>query len=108
MIKNILLALLLSSVLGFAADAADAAAPTQPTPGNQRGNGMMVMMDTNKDSKISKDEMLAWFVKVDTNKDGFISSEELKVAQDAFRAANGLGQGRGPGNRGQGRNAPPK
>ena len=104
MIRTILLALVI-----FASTATFAADPPQGPPAGsrgqgQRGGGIMMMMDTNKDGKISKDEFTSWFAKVDTDKDEFISAEELKVAQDAFRAANGLGQGRGPG--GPRRNAP--
>lgn len=90
MIKKILLAMLLSvSVLTFSADT-----PPHPQPQSfVRGGGMMAMMDMNKDGKISKDEMLAWFVKVDTDKDGFLSQEEIRVAQEAYR---GNRPGRGP------------
>ena len=91
MIKKILLAMLLSvSVLTFSADT-----PPQPSQSQSfvRGGGMMMMMDTNKDGKISKDEMLTWFAKVDTDKDGFLSQEEIRVAQEAYR---GNRPGRGP------------
>ena len=41
-------------------------------------------MDTNKDEKLSKDEVKGPlkddFAKIDTNKDGFLSKEELKKA----------------------------
>jgi hypothetical protein len=93
MIKKILLAMLLSvSVLTFSADT-----PPQPPPAQPqsfvRGGGMMMMMDANKDGKVSKDEMLAWFAKVDTNKDGFLSQKEISIAQEAYR---GNRPGRGP------------
>lgn len=100
MYKNILLALLLSaSVLSFAAEAPPKPAQGQPVA---RGGGIVAMMDANKDGKVTKDELLSWFEKSDTNKDGILSSDEIRVAQEAYRASLGLGQGRGPGGQGRG------
>ena len=76
----ILTALLLGSV-AFAQDQI----PLQRPQGGPRGGGprqsIFMMMDANKDGKVSKEEMLAWFDKVDTNKDGILSQEELRAAR---------------------------
>ncbi|WP_405576749.1 EF-hand domain-containing protein [Winogradskyella sp. Asnod2-B02-A] len=54
-------------------------------------------MDSNKDGKLSKDEVKGPlandFSKIDTDKDGFLSEEELKNAPKPDRQGGG-GQGR--------------
>lgn len=82
--------LLSVSVLTFSADTPPQ--PPQPQP-FVRGGGMMMMMDANKDGKVSKEEMLAWFAKVDTDKDGVLSQKEISIAQEAYRVNR---PGRGP------------
>jgi hypothetical protein len=57
---------------------------------------MSMMMDADKDGKVTKAEMNAWFDKVDVNKDGVLTAEEL-------RAARPQGAGGPPANRGQGK-----
>jgi hypothetical protein len=51
-----------------------------PGMGQGRG-GFALVMDTNKDGKVTKDEVLAWFEKVDTNKDGVLTEEELRAVR---------------------------
>ncbi len=56
--------------------------PQRPQGGKGFGPGQnVIMMDTNKDGKVSKEEMLSWFDKMDTNKDGVLSKEELRAAR---------------------------
>ena len=59
-----------------------------PMHGGMRGQGLMSQLDTNKDGKLSKDEVLARFDQVDTNKDGFLSAEELAAARAQFAGAH--------------------
>jgi len=59
-------------------------------------------MDTNKDTKLSKDEvkgpLLTDFAKIDTNSDGFISVQELEKAPkpSGQRPQQGQGGQQGP------------
>ena len=61
--------------------------PTQgqmPMQGGMRGpmnSAAFAEIDTNKDGKLSKDEIAAYFDRLDTNKDGFLSQEELAAAR---------------------------
>jgi Ca2+-binding EF-hand superfamily protein len=56
--------------------------------GHPHGGAMhgqaFAQLDTNKDGKISKDEMNAFFDRVDTNKDGVLSQDELAAARTQF------------------------
>jgi len=85
--KIALLVVLLVSFVAFAADT-----PPQ-RPQGQRG-GFMTVVDTNKDGKISKAELDAWFVKADANKDGVVDQEEFRATMPQMGPR---GQGRGPG-----------
>src|SRR5512145_3308994 len=49
-----------------------------------RGGWALSQLDTNKDGKISKDEMTAQFDRLDTNKDGALSQEELAAARAQY------------------------
>jgi Ca2+-binding EF-hand superfamily protein len=55
-----------------------------PMHGGMRGQGLMSQLDTNKDGKLSKDEVAARFDQVDADKDGFLSAEELAAARAQF------------------------
>jgi Ca2+-binding EF-hand superfamily protein len=55
-----------------------------PMHGGPRGQGWMSLLDTNKDGKLSKDEITARFDQLDGNKDGFLSQEELAAARAQF------------------------
>jgi hypothetical protein len=91
--KYIILATLMASMLSFAQDSA-------PQPPQRQGQGprggMLVAMDADKDGKVTKAEMNAWFDKLDTNKDGVLAAEELRTARPQ-------GAGGPPANRGQGK-----
>ena len=52
--------------------------------GGMRGQGLMSQFDTNKDGKLSKDELAARFDQLDVNKDGLLSLEELAAARAQF------------------------
>jgi Ca2+-binding EF-hand superfamily protein len=56
--------------------------------GWMQGQGF-AQLDTDKDGKISRDEMGAQFDRLDTNKDGFLSREELIAARAQFGARHG-------------------
>lgn len=55
-----------------------------PMHGGMRGQGLMSQFDTNKDGKLSKDEVAARFDQLDANKDGFLSPDELAAARAQF------------------------
>ena len=71
---------------------------TQRSQGGQPSvEKLMTEMDSNKDGKLSKDEvkgpLAKDFSKIDTNDDGYLSKEELKNAPKPNRQGGG-GQGR--------------
>jgi Ca2+-binding EF-hand superfamily protein len=53
----------------------------------KQGAKKFMMIDTNNDGKLSKEEMQTFhenhFMKIDTDKDGFISKEEMKASHKA-------------------------
>jgi Ca2+-binding EF-hand superfamily protein len=59
--------------------------------------GMLARIDTNKDGKISRDEMRARvdarFDKLDTNKDGFIDQAEMQAARATMKEHRGKMRG---------------
>jgi hypothetical protein len=93
MIKTVLLALLVSAST-FAADAPQQNPQGQGRGQGPRGGGMSMMMDADKDGKVTKAEMNAWFDKVDVNKDGVLTAEELRAARP--QGAGGPPADRGP------------
>ncbi|TRL42137.1 EF-hand domain-containing protein [Rhizobium straminoryzae] len=116
-VKKLVLAALGATFLVGAAAPASFAAPGRPErhgPGPDRGMMEDVMFvrllkeaDTNRDGKISKDELMAWgdklFAEIDTNKDGVLTPGELRKFQearmDAWREkhrAEHEGRGHGP------------
>lgn len=54
--------------------------PRGPGMGQGRG-GFALVMDLNRDGKVTKEEMLAWFDKVDVNKDGVLDEQELRATR---------------------------
>ncbi|MGE5159970.1 MAG: hypothetical protein ACM3O5_00550 [Betaproteobacteria bacterium] len=56
--------------------------------GLMQGQGF-AQLDSDKDGKISKDEMAAQFDRLDTNKDGFLAREELRSAWAGRRHQHG-------------------
>lgn len=103
----VLLATLIVTSMAYSADNQPPQRPPQPQ--GQRGNGAFIAMDANKDGKVTKEEMNAWFDKLDVNKDGNLTREECRPTN--LRGA-GPQDGKGPrgnGMRGQGpRNQQPK
>jgi hypothetical protein len=71
--------LILGTATSFAQPKGGQNGQKPPTP-----EETMTKMDTNKDGKLSKEEVKGPlkddFTKIDTDKDGFLSSEELKKA----------------------------
>jgi hypothetical protein len=54
-----------------------------PMAGPMRGGmhgGWFTLLDTDKDGKVSKDELTAHFDRVDANKDGYLTPDELRSA----------------------------
>lgn len=116
--RQFALAALGATVLAGAAASITFAAPGGPDrgPGHGPARGMMQDMmfvrllknaDTNKDGKISKDEVLAWgdklFTEIDTNNDGVVTPGELRKFHEARmeawrdeRRAERQAEGRGP------------
>lgn len=76
------------AVTGFAASSYAAREKMAP---EQRAERMIKRLDTNKDSKVSLDEMQARvstaFKSFDTDNNGEVSRDEIKVKRDAFREA---------------------
>ncbi len=62
----------------------------------QEGKCGMMMMDTNNDGKVSKEEFMArheaMFSKMDANGDGVVDADEMKAMQDKCR--NNMKEGR--------------
>ena len=87
---------------GMGGEAADATMPPPPPPPpgaeggpmgghhGHRGAGRLERLDTNRDGKISRDEMRAdadrHFDKLDTNGDGFIDRAEMDAARAKMKA----------------------
>lgn len=117
-VRQFALAALGATVLAGTAASVTLAAPGGPDrgPGHGPGMGMMRDMmfvrllknaDTNKDGKISKDEVMAWgdklFAEIDTNKDGVVTPGEMRKFHEARmdewrdeRRAERQADGRGP------------
>ncbi|OJF90484.1 EF-hand domain-containing protein [Pararhizobium antarcticum] len=76
------------AVTGFAASSYAAREKRAP---EQRAEMMIKRMDTNKDNKVSLDEMQARvstvFTTFDADKNGQVSRDEIKVRREAFRDA---------------------
>lgn len=78
-----------SLALGGVAVAQTAAGDAPKAPRGQRGGGMMMMADTNKDGTISRAEATAAaatnFQKMDVNKDGKIDSADRQARREQFK-----------------------
>ncbi|GEM_PF-1463425 len=68
--------------------------------GGQRGGFSFERLDSNKDGKITSDELTRTeiFDRLDTNKDGSITEEEFNAAREQLRGQRG-GADNGPGSR---------
>ena len=53
----------------------------------------MSMADTNKDGKVSKEELNAMFEKADTNKDGFVDKDEMAKMMSSMKGMDGTMKG---------------
>lgn len=81
-IKNFIYALPFAAIL-----AGPAFAQHGPPPPPPIGGPVFDLIDTNKDGKLTKEEVRAAhdkkFLEIDTNKDGFLAKEEMKAHHDA-------------------------
>jgi hypothetical protein len=80
--KLLVIAVLLGSLTMFVQSQNPPGSPQGRGPGTGQGRGgFALVMDLNKDGKVSKEEVLTWFDKVDTNKDGVLTEEELRAVR---------------------------
>lgn len=90
-VSTLALAVAASSGAAFAAASnTQTNAAKDPAKREQRVARMVKRLDTDKDGKVSKQEMEAamnaTFAAVDTNKDGFLSKQEIEAGKDALKA----------------------
>lgn len=101
---NGLMAMILIASIASCSSSKKTAANEQPNGAPPSTDELFVQMDSNKDGKLSKEEVKGPiandFSKIDTNSDGFISKEELNKAPKPSGQRPQGGQ-QGPPNRGR-------